>query len=276
MTGVVGGVSVRRLTSRLAVAGALALLAPATASALPELAISPAVIEMKVAPGQAVTSDITVSNPGTIPYHVSVYAWDMWHDGRHRRYAPPGTFPHSLARRVAAAPSAFTLAAGQRQSVQLTVDVPRDAKGGQYAVVFFEMAAGEAAGTGHGPVLSIAGRIGASVIVDTGTAGASVKAGQVEQVVVDPPTASAPLRVTAEVFNSTETHLRPFATAVILRDRRPVGRFTLPSVLLLPGQRGVLEGSWSGMLRSGEYRLLLTVVSSDAQAETLERRFRVR
>jgi hypothetical protein len=265
-----------RLTSLLAAAGTFALLIPAVASALPELAISPAVLEMKVAPGQAVTSDITVSNPGTVAYRVTVYAWDMWHDGQQRRYAPPGTFPHSLARRLAASPSNFVLGPGRQQAVQITLDVPKDASGGQYAVVFFEMSPpGDAASPNQGPVLSIAGRIGASVIVDTDTTGASVKVGRLEHVVVEAPTATAPLRVSTEVVNSSETHLRPFATAVILKNRTPVGRFTLPSVLLLPGQRGTLEGSWSGLLRSGEYTLLLTVVSSDGQAETLERRFSV-
>jgi hypothetical protein len=267
--------SVRRLASSLAAAGVLALLTPTVAGALPELAISPAVIEVKAAPGQAVATDITVSNPGTIGYRVSVYAWDMWHDGRQRRYGPPGTFPQSLAQRFAASPAGFVLGPGQQQQVQITVDVPRDAQGGQYAVVFFEMAPPDPVGTNQGPVLALAGRIGASVIVDTGTVGASLRVGKVEQVGVEPPSSTAPLKVSTEISNPTETHLRPFATAVILRERTPVGRFTLPAVLLLPGQRGVLEGSWSGWLRSGDYTLLLTVVSSDGQAETLERPFRV-
>jgi hypothetical protein len=267
--------SVERFASCLAAAGVLALLTPAVAGALPELAISPAVIEMAAAPGQAVGTEMTVSNPGTVGYRVTVYAWDMWHDGRHRRYGPPGTFPQSLAQRVAASPSTFALAPGQQQQVQLTLDVPGDARGGQYAVVFFEMSPPETAASGQGPVLSLAGRIGASVIVDTGTVGASLKVGKVDQVAVEPPSSTTPLTVSTEVSNPTQTHLRPFATAVILRNRTPVGRFSLPSVLLLPGQRGVLEGSWSGLLRSGDYKLLLTVVSSDGQAETLERPFRV-
>lgn len=267
----------RRFAATLTIAGALGLSTPAVVSALPELAISPAVIELKVAPGQAVTSEITVSNPGTVAYRVAVYAWDMWHDGRQRRYGPPGTFPQSIARRVAASPAAFPLAPGGQQPVQITLDVPPDARGGQYAVIFFEMSAGDAAASpAPGPVLAIAGRIGASVIVDTATSGAGLKIGQVTQVTVDPPTPAAPLRVSTEVVNRTDTHLRPFAAALILRDRVPVGRFTLPSILLLPGQRGVLEGAWTGSLRPGDYSVLLTVVSSDGQGETLERRFSVR
>ncbi|OGK95057.1 MAG: hypothetical protein A2W08_17200 [Candidatus Rokubacteria bacterium RBG_16_73_20] len=163
-----------------------------------------------------------------------------------------------------------------KQQVQITLDIPREAQGGQYAVIFFEMAPGEEAAAGRqGPVLAIAGRIGASVIVDTATAGASIKLGRVEGVTVQGPSSTAPLRVSTALLNSTDTHLRPFAAAVIMKDRTPVGRFTLPSVLLLPGQRGVLEGSWSGTLRPGNYTLLLTVVSSEGQGETLERRFSV-
>ena len=266
----------RRLTSALTTAVALTLSVPAVVSALPELAISPAVLELKVAPGQAVTTEIVVQNPGTVPYRVSVYAWDMWHDGRERRYGPPGTFPQSLAQRVAAAPASFVLTPGDKQAVQLTLDVPANAKGGHYAVVFFEMAPPtEPQATGRGPVLAIAGRIGASVIVDTATTGASLRVGKVETVAIDPPTPSAPLRVVAEVTNPTDTHMRPYAAAVVMKDRKPVGRFTLPAVLLLPGQRGVLEGSWAGTLARGEYTVLLTVVSSDGKTETLERRFNV-
>ena len=264
----------RRFAFLLTIAGTL--MAPAIASALPEMAISPAILEIKAAPGQAVASEITVTNPGTVGYRVSVYAWDMWHDGRSRRYGPPGTFPQSVAQRVAATPATFPLAAGGKQTVQLTIDIPKDARGGQYAVVFFEMSPGtEAAGTAQGPVLSVAGRIGASVIVDTAAAGASIRVGHVEQVRIQPPTSSAPLRISTEISNGTDSHLRPFAAAVIMKDRAPVGRFNLPSVLLLPGQRGVLEGSWSGVLQPGNYTLLLTVVSSDGQGETLERRFSV-
>jgi hypothetical protein len=210
-----------------------------------------------------------------VPYRVSVYAWDMWHDGRERRYGPPGTFPQSLAQRVAAAPASFQLTPGQKQAVQVTLDVPADARGGQYAVVFFEMAPAGDVTSGQGPVLAIAGRIGASVIVDTATTGAALRIGQIEKVVIEPPTATAPLRVVTAIANRTDTHLRPYAAAVILKDKQPVGRFTLPSILLLPGQQGVLEGSWAGALRPGQYTVLLTVVSSDGKAETLERRFSV-
>ena len=263
-----------RFVGALAVAGLLLL--PAVAGALPEMAISPAVLELRAAPGQALTTEITVSNPGTVGYRVAVYAWDMWHDGRSRRYGPPGTFPQSLAQRVAASPATFALAPGGKQQVQVTVDIPREAQGGQYAVIFFEMAPGAEGSAGQqGPTLAIAGRIGASVIVDTATAGASVKLGRVEGVTVEAPTQTAPLRVSADVLNPTDTHLRPFAAAIIMKDRTPVGRFTLPSVLLLPGQRGVLEGSWSGTLRPGNYTLLFTVVSSEGQGETLERPFSV-
>ncbi len=257
--------------------GAALLAAPIVVHALPEMAISPAVVDVRAAPGQAITTEITVANPGSVAYTVSVFAWDMWHDGKERRYAPPGTFPHSLAQRVAASPASFSLAAGAKQPVQVTIDVPVDAQGGQYAVLFFEMStdAPEAARTGQGPVLTIAGRIGASLIVDTDIAGAIVKVGKVEDVAIQPPTASMPLRIATKILNETQTHLRPFATAVILKDRAPVGRFTLPSVLLLPGQRGVLEGEWTGTLGPGDYTLLLTVVSSDGQGETLQRRFHV-
>jgi len=263
-----------RFVGALVLAGTL--LVPSLARALPEMAISPAVLELRAGPGQAITTEITVSNPGTVGYRVSVYAWDMWHDGRSRRYGPPGTFPHSIAQRVAASPTTFALTPGGKQQVQVTLDVPREAQGGQYAVIFFEMAPGEEGGAGRqGPVLAIAGRIGASVIVDTAAAGASLKLGRVEGVSVEAPTRTAPLRVSADLLNPTDSHLRPFAAAIIMKDRTPVGRFTLPSVLLLPGQRGVLEGSWSGTLRPGNYTLLLTVVSSEGQGETLERRFSV-
>lgn len=267
----------RRLFSSITMAGALTLSAPALVHALPELAISPAVLEVKVAPGQALATEIVVQNPGTVAYRVSVYSWDMWHDGRNRRYGPPGTFPQSLAQRIAASPATFALTPGQKQAVQLTLDVPADAKGGHYAVVFFEMtpATEPTARTGQGPVLAIAGRIGASVIVDTATTGATLRIGKIENVAVTSPTATEPLRIATEIANATDTHLRPYAAAVILRDKRPVGRFTLPAILLLPGQRGVLEGTWAGALRPGEYTVLLTVVSSDGKAETLERRFNV-
>jgi hypothetical protein len=264
-----------RILTALAVTGALALGAPAAVHALPELAISPAVLELKVAPGQAVTTEIVVQNPGTVPYRVTVYTWDMWHDGRERRYGPPGTFPRSLAQRVAAAPATFALTPGNKQAVQITLDVPVDATGGHYAVVFFEMTPAGPVTSGPGPVLAIAGRIGASVIVDTATTGATLRVGHVDSVAIEPPTATAPLRVATAISNPTDTHLRPYAAAVILKDKKPIGRFTLPSILLLPGQQGVLEGSWSGALRPGEYTVLLTVVSSDGKAETLERRFSV-
>ena len=260
----------------IAIAAVLLLSTPAVVSALPELAISPAVLELNVAPGQAVTTEIVVQNSGTVPYRVAVYAWDMWHDGRDRRYGPPGTFPQSLAPRVAATPANFPLNAGDKQAVKLTLDVPADAKGGHYAVIFFEMAPlTEPGSSSQGPVLAIAGRIGASLIVDTAHSGVPGRVGKVETVTVEPPTAAAPLRVTAEITNATDSHLRPYAAAVVMKDRRPVGRFTLPSMLLLPGQRGVLEGTWAGSLARGEYTVLLTVVSSNGKSETLERRFSI-
>lgn len=251
------------------------LLLPSTGLAVPEIAISPAVLRLSVAPGQAITREIVVSNPGTTAYQVTAYAWDMWHDGLNRQYAPPGTFPRTIAKRTVITPATFPLVPGERHLVRFTIDIPQEATGGLYGVIFFEMGPSEQPGASKdSSLLMVMGRIGASIIVDTNTRPVT-EGSRIEKLSIDPPTDTTPLRLVAKLLNPNETHLRPRATALILNHRSPVGRFTLNPILLLPGQHGVLEGTWPGTLPPGTYTLLITLVSNDHVAETLERGFHV-
>lgn len=104
-----------------------------------ELSVSPSAVEIAGAPGQVVTRSIELHNSGRVAVRVLAYAWDLWHDGLRQLYAPPGSSPRSIAGWLVITPREALLAPGDSRRVEVAARIPGDARGGQYAVVFFEM-----------------------------------------------------------------------------------------------------------------------------------------
>lgn len=99
-------------------------------------------ISLTIAPGEKKRTYISVdSYDSKESMLVDVYTQDIMYlpDGSND-FLPPGTTPWSCANWIRLSPTAFELKPDSERTVKLEVKVPPDAKGGKYAVVFFDVA----------------------------------------------------------------------------------------------------------------------------------------
>lgn len=128
-------------------------------------------VRLSVAPGSYDSGEIKVENNGAEPIAVKVYLEDWIYrspDGE-KEFMPKGTHALSCASWITFYPADFTLAVNGHQMVRYTVSVPQDARGGYYAVMFFETGGGEVEKLdeyGHAMTVKILHRLGALFYVE--------------------------------------------------------------------------------------------------------------
>ncbi len=103
-------------------------------------------IRLLITPGETKHGEILVENPTAQEKSMRLYLEDWYYlpaaDGS-KEFVAANTTPLSCASWVRFSPSEFTVAAFGRQKVNYSVEVPPQAQGGRYAVLFFENALGK-------------------------------------------------------------------------------------------------------------------------------------
>jgi hypothetical protein len=253
-------------TPLLLVAGAtaaIAAFAAAPARADVALGASPASLEMTLDRGKTAAQTVLLFNQGKDPVTVTAYAWDWWHEpGNPRKFAPPGTLPHSAAKWISFIPEKATVAPGKGVNVTVVIATPPDAHAGNYAVAWFE-AIPDA--QGNAKELRVGARLGVLILTDV--RGASKPAITVDELLVSPPTASQPLKADVKISNTGDVHLFPKGTLVIMdRKRKLVGHVGFEKQRLLPGEDRSATLKFGGDLKPGDYDAILTVDYGEAGA----------
>jgi hypothetical protein len=251
---------------RLMLAASLAsaeLLAAAPARADVSLGASPASLEMTLDRGKTAAQTILLFNQGKDPVTVTAYAWDWWHEpGTPRKFAPPGTLPHSAAKWISFVPEKATVAPGKGVNVTVVIATPPDASAGNYAVAWFE-AIPDA--NPKAKELRVGARLG--VLILTEVRGASKPNITIDEMLMTPPTASQPLKADIKISNSGDVHLFPKGTLVLMdRKRKLVGHVGFEKQRLLPGEDRSVTLKFGGELKPGDYDAILTVDYGEAGA----------
>jgi hypothetical protein len=194
---------------------------------------------------------------------VTAYAWDWWHEpGNPRKFAPPGTLPHSAAKWISFVPEKVTVLPGKGANVTVVVATPADASAGNYAVAWFEAIPDAQANTKE---LRVGARLGVLVLTDV--RGASKPNINVDEMIISPPTASRPLKADIKITNSGDVHLFPKGTLVLMDHKRKlVGHVGFEKQRLLPGEDRSVALKFGGELKPGDYDAILTVDYGEAGA----------
>ncbi len=133
------------------------------------IGISNPKVKLKISPGNVVTGSLSVNNPSSKEVKVKVYVEDFLYvppyDGS-KKFLPPGSVKNSCAQWISFSPVEFKLPPFGRKNVEYSITVPPTAKGGYYAVMFFETALGEIQETPTNRLL-VLGRIGSLFLVET-------------------------------------------------------------------------------------------------------------
>lgn len=118
---------------------------PSKATAV-NVRIEPAKTREIIPVGSTKSGQVRVVNTSSEPTKVRVYLEDWRYiapmDGS-KEFKPAGTMELSCAPWINFAPGEFTIPAYGSQRVSYSINVPKDATGGHYAVLFFESSLGE-------------------------------------------------------------------------------------------------------------------------------------
>lgn len=238
-------------------------LVPCLARADVSIGASPASLEMVLDKGKTTAQTVLLFNQGKEPVTVNAYAWDWWHEpGNPRKFAPPGTLPHSAAKWISFIPEKITVNPGKGSNVTVVVNTPKEATGGNYAVAWFEAVPEANPKTKE---LRVGARLG--VLVMTEVRGETKPGVIIEEIGIAPPTASQPLKANIKITNSGDVHLFPKGTLVIMdRKRKLVGHVGFEKQRMLPGEERSVTVKYGGDLKAGDYEAILTIDYGEAGA----------
>jgi hypothetical protein len=250
-----------RLASIACAAALLCVARPAAADV--SIGASPALLDLELEAGKTSAQTILLFNSGKESVTVKAYAWDWWHDETNgKKFAPPGSLPHSAAKWISFVPQSITVKPGKAVNVTITVATPKDATGGSYAVAWFE--ATPLPKKGSKQVL-VGARLG--VLVMAGVKGRSRPDITVEKLDIKPPSASSVLKAEVKLKNTGDVHLYPKGTLVVLdKKNKLVGHAGFEKRRMLPAEKNTAQITWGGELKPGDYQGVLTVDYGEAGA----------
>ncbi|MDD5019032.1 MAG: hypothetical protein PHH75_02005 [Candidatus Omnitrophica bacterium] len=219
-------------------------------------------VRVTVKPGSYASGEIKVDNTGQQEIPVKVYLEDWAYsqaDGS-KNFMPKGTASLSCANWVTFYPADFKLAPGASGVVHYTVNVPPDALGGHFAVMFFETEGGEieeAQEDGSSAFVKVLNRVGALFYAEA--EGTVVKTAEINALDIN--LHLNDLIVVAAFVNKGNTDITASGTFDVLDDSGFVyARGSFDEVYTFPQDKAELRSRVSSVsLKTGRYDLLITL-----------------
>lgn len=168
--------------------------------------VDPARVELTIAPGRQKGVMLSVDNSQSDePLHIKAYLTDIVYlSSGDYDFPPAGSALHSSANWIKIIPDELDVPAKKKGFVRVGVSVPAEAKGGYYAMLFFESSPSyESSGLG------INFRIGA--LVDVKVAGTESRKAELSNIAF-----IEPKRIEVEVLNQGNVLIRPKGKIKIL------------------------------------------------------------
>jgi hypothetical protein len=237
------------------------------------LSISPPTLILQTAPGETKTSVINIFNEkGIGHYKINVFATDIGFDKKGMRvYKRPGGLPNSFAKNIKISPEEFEINDLQGKAVKISLEVPKDIKGGHESMVFFEATPIPKNFSMRSRML-VKTRMGAIILHEI--KGTELLKSRIRSVVINPPSSLKPMVFRVEVVNEGNTHFYGSAIiAVMNKDNQYIGNINIPKMLILPGRTENLTGEWKSNLKDGKYHALVTYQFGNDKNVTIDKLF---
>ncbi len=242
----------------LLVNGAVFLLAPSRSSAAADapggIALSPSVVMLKGAPGQAHRQALSLTNSTSQELTFDLVAEDVVAEGR-RRFLPAGERADSIAATAVFSPTTVVIPAGTTGTTQLTVTVPR-ATAVRAIAATFRSRTPVAVRSGVGITASLGALVTFTLSDDARIETSTVSvAGQ---------TSTTNLKFTQAAKNVGTEPLYFGGAAAILDSRGAlVARMPIEVQRLLPGERLDYHAEYPTLLAAGQYRVVFSLEHVD-------------
>ncbi|MDD5166686.1 MAG: hypothetical protein PHQ57_04795 [Candidatus Omnitrophica bacterium] len=216
-------------------------------------------IRVKAPAGQTAIGRIEIKNPSDSTKKIRVYAQDwIYTDALGAKdFFPAGTKTASCAKWISFVPAEFTIAPSGKEYLQYTVRVPPEAKGGYYAVLFFESLLGETPKDAEAmAVVPVAVRVGSLITVEV--EGTVERAAQVENLTFNQQ--GDTYKVEADFTNTGNADIIVAGNFNIVNSEGVVfARGEFPQRYTLPQDKAKLVSNFKANLVAGKYDLIITL-----------------
>ncbi len=264
------------LKLNLACAGVMLFFGTALLSHAQSLGMAPGIVRYEFKPGVPFQVELNVSNYSDAPLDLHVQITDFWYDDKNEKvFATPGASPRSAANWIQFVPETFHLVGKGTQKMKAIVTPPANAEGGYYATLFVEsqpVLTSEVTAEGRAVYTNM--RLGCLVVL--AAAGSDRYNVKIDDLRIQPPSATHDLEAAISVDNQSNTHIFPVPRLTILDEQgKVVAKAQGEEKRYLPGQKDTMAIKWSGNLAPGLYTGVLTVVYGEKNVETKQLRFQV-
>ncbi|MFH1355371.1 MAG: hypothetical protein ABIH19_04400 [Candidatus Omnitrophota bacterium] len=232
--------------------------------------VNQAKIRLSIAPGSAKAGSIIIDNPSERSKYIKAYLEDWYYlpsaDGS-KDFKPSGTTELSCADWINFVPAEFSLAPFGREVVNYTVRVPQDAKGGHYAILFFEHTRDPQDSMAEGVGVGISVRVGSLIYIEA--EGTIERKAELYNPVIERDSNDSDLIVSLDFQNTGNIDLTAGGSFDIIdKEGMVFARGEFNNVYTFGGEKAKFIGSWSLPLERGKYDLILTIDIGKALAET--------
>ena len=221
--------------------------------------VEPAKTRLVIPPGKSKSGSIKIYNISNNPKSIKVYLEDWSYlpvcDGT-KDFNPAGTTPLSAANWITFLPSEFTVPAYGKQLVNYTVKVPADAKGGHYAVLFFQNYLDEQQKTSEGVNVNVAVRVASLFYIEP--EGTINRKADIQNLKIERKTGE--WNISAKLVNSGNTDISTKGTFFLI-DRKGMvyARGGFNDLYTFPGDSADLVADWKSAIPDGSYDLVMTI-----------------
>jgi hypothetical protein len=217
-------------------------------------------VKLAVSPGEAKSGTISVENPSHYPLTIKTYLedWEYSPGGEGvKTFALAGTHSRSGALWISYSPAEFTIPPYGRKKVNYTVNVPNDAKGGYYAILFFETQLGEKQNA-EGLSVAVMGRVGTLFYIEA--EGTQIRRAELRDLKITRKNKAEPLKINAVFKNTGNTQLKARGTFDVINDKGMVfARGSFNEIYTMPGGEEAIQADWYEDIPPGEYDLIITL-----------------
>lgn len=217
-------------------------------------------VRLIIPPGSSKPGTIKAENSSSETKRVRVYLEDWVYlpacDGT-KDFKPAGTTELSAAEWISFVPSELVIPPYGKETLSYRVKIPPDAKGGRYAVMFFESALGEGEKmVREGVSVDFAVRIAALFYIEP--EGTIIRQARIDNFKID--NREGKFYITAELTNIGNVDITTNGNFFII-DRKGMvyARGEFNNSYTFPGYNTTLIATWKEPIPKGKYDLVLTI-----------------
>jgi len=230
-------------------------------------------VRLSINPGESMAGEIKLYSQSREPISIKVYLedWEYSNSDGSKSFFAPGSTPLSCAEWVKYSPGSLDIPPYGVGKINYVVNVPENAVGGHFAVMFFETAAesgleGDRERKAIRSGVGISLRLGSLIYIEANNN--SIRSGDFSNFSVKTSEKPKYMTISTTFKNTGNTDIASAASYHLMtKDGIVQARGEFNKIFTFPGDSGELFANWKGLLPAGLYDLVMTFNLGKAQEE---------